>query len=53
MAPSAAILDRLVYNAYRLALKGESLRKVKPQTTTSENQDPSRRRTFLSGGAKA
>jgi len=34
-----AILDRLVHNAYRLALKGESLRKVQPQTTTNENQE--------------
>jgi DNA replication protein DnaC len=34
-----AILDRLVHNAYRLALKGESLRKVKPQTTTNEDQE--------------
>ena len=34
-----AILDRLVHNAYRLPLKGESLRKVKPQTTTNEDQE--------------
>jgi DNA replication protein DnaC len=34
-----AILDRLVHNAYRLTLKGESMRKVKPQTTTNENQE--------------
>ncbi len=34
-----AILDRLVHNAYRLALKGESMRKVKPESTTNENQE--------------
>jgi len=33
-----AILDRLVHNAYRLALKGESMRKVKPDTATNENE---------------
>src|ERR1700730_7833191 len=32
-----AILDRLVHNAYRIELKGESLRKGK--TTPSENED--------------
>jgi DNA replication protein DnaC len=33
-----AILDRLVHNAYRLALKGESMRKVKPDITTNESK---------------
>ena len=34
-----AILDRLVHNAYRLELKGESLRKSK--TDPSEKEDSS------------
>jgi DNA replication protein DnaC len=33
-----AILDRLVHNAYRLALKGESMRKTKANLTQSEPQ---------------
>jgi len=33
-----AILDRLVHNAYRLALKGESMRKVKPDIATNESK---------------
>lgn len=32
-----AILDRLVHNAYRIELKGESMRKVKSQTTDLES----------------
>ena len=31
-----AILDRLVHNAYRLALKGESMRKMTANLTTKE-----------------
>jgi len=34
-----AILDRLVHNAYRLALKGESMRKTKANLTQSEPQE--------------
>ncbi len=33
-----AILDRLVHNAYRIALKGESMRKVIPQKRTNEQE---------------
>ena len=34
-----AILDRLVHNAYKIALKGESMRKQKNQLTlTTENE---------------
>ncbi len=33
-----AILDRLLHNAHRLPLKGESLRKRHPQRPTSEQQ---------------
>ena len=33
-----AILDRLLHNAHRLPLKGESLRKRHPQSPTSEQQ---------------
>jgi DNA replication protein DnaC len=33
-----AILDRLVHNAYRIALKGESMRKVIPQERTREEE---------------
>ncbi len=34
-----AILDRLVHNAYRLALEGDSMRKVKPESTTDPKQE--------------
>lgn len=33
-----AILDRLVHNAYRIALKGESMRKVIPDRGTNEGE---------------
>jgi len=33
-----AILDRLVHNAYRIALKGESMRKVIPDPRTNEQE---------------
>jgi len=33
-----AILDRLVHNAYRIALKGESMRKVIPDPGTNEQE---------------
>jgi len=32
-----AILDRLVHSAYKPVLEGESVRKVKPDTTTIES----------------
>lgn len=35
-----AILDRLVHAAYRLALRGESLRKLKAKTLTSTSPSP-------------
>jgi DNA replication protein DnaC len=34
-----AILDRLVHNAYKLALAGESMRKVIPTPAANEEQD--------------
>ena len=34
-----AILDRLVHNAYRLALTGESMRKVIPSSTPNQPED--------------
>lgn len=33
-----AVLDRLVHNAYRIALKGESMRKVIPEKGTNEQE---------------
>jgi DNA replication protein DnaC len=33
-----AILDRLIHNAYRIELKGESMRKTKSKLTTEENK---------------
>jgi len=33
-----AILDRLVHNAYRITLNGESMRKVIPDPRTNEQQ---------------
>ena len=37
-----AILDRLVHNAYRIELSGESMRKQRPLTaeTSAEQNDP-------------
>ena len=34
-----AILDRLVHNAYKLALKGDSMRKRSRLSTRTENRD--------------
>jgi DNA replication protein DnaC len=34
-----AILDRLVHNAYKIALKGESMRKRKAKLTTSATSE--------------
>ena len=34
-----AILDRLVHNAYRLALKGESMRKINANLTTKQSSE--------------
>ena len=33
-----AILDRITHNAYRLELKGESMRKIKSKLTTGEKK---------------
>ena len=35
-----AILDRLVHNAHRLTLKGDSLRKAAASCQTASNRDP-------------
>ena len=34
-----AILDRIVHNAHRISLEGESMRKRKPHLTNAENQE--------------
>jgi DNA replication protein DnaC len=45
-----AILDRLVHNAHRLTLTGESMRKVKAEGAGEEAAEPAKRHVTLGGG---
>jgi DNA replication protein DnaC len=45
-----AILDRLVHNAHRLTLSGESMRRVKAAASAIEQSEASKRNVTLPGG---
>ena len=47
-----AILDRLVHNAHRLALTGESMRRVKASATAMAPQEPSVCNVTVIGGTE-